>query len=114
MAVAEKTLDHEALQRKYLEERDKRLRVTDRAKILAMEGRLAERFDADIWAPTITPREPVNREFEAVVVGGGIGGMLAAGNLRKHGVAAEDMCIVERGADFFHRGHLYQLAFACI
>ena len=100
MAVAEKTLDHEALQRKYLEERDKRLRVTDRAKILAMEGRLAERFDADIWAPTITPREPVNREFEAVVVGGGIGGMLAAGNLRKHGVAAEDMCIVERGADF--------------
>ena len=100
MTATESTLDHEALHARYLEERDKRLRVAERSKYFALEGSLAERFDVDIWAPTDGAREPVSREFEAVVVGGGFGGMLAAGNLRKHGIAAEDMCIVERGADF--------------
>ena len=100
MADADTTLDHDALHAKYLEERDKRLRIASRAKYFALEGSLAERFDKDIWAPDDGARDPVIREFEAVVVGGGFGGMLAAGNLRKHGIAAEDLCIVERGADF--------------
>lgn len=100
MADADTTLDYDALQARYLEERDKRLKVAERSKYFALEGSLAERFDKDIWAPGDGARDPVVREFEAVVVGGGFGGMLAAGNLRKHGIAAEDLCIVERGADF--------------
>ncbi len=100
MADPDPALDHEALHARYLAERDKRLRQADRSKYFALEGSLAERFDKDIWAASDGAREPVKREFEAVVVGGGFGGMLAAGNLRKHGIAAEDMCIVERGADF--------------
>jgi cyclohexanone monooxygenase len=100
MTAADPAFDHQALQNKYIEERDKRLRVAGRSKYFALEGRLADRFDADIWAPTDGAREPIAREFEAVIVGGGFGGMLAAGNLRKHGIAAEDLCIVERGADF--------------
>ena len=100
MADADPTLDHEALHAKYLAERDKRLKVAGRSKYFALEGSLAERFDKDIWAPGDGARDPVSRTFEVVVVGGGFGGMLAAGNLRKHGIAAGDLCIVERGADF--------------
>ena len=100
MTVTNTTLDHDALHARYLEERDKRLRVAGRSKYFALDGSLAERFDKDIWATGDGAREPVVREFEAVVVGGGFAGMLAAGNLRKHGIAAEDLCIVERGADF--------------
>jgi cyclohexanone monooxygenase len=100
MTAADPAFDHQALQNKYIEERDKRLRVAGRSKYFALEGSLADRFDADIWATTDGARVPVAREFEAVIVGGGFGGMLAAGNLRKHGIAAEELCIVERGADF--------------
>ena len=76
MADADPTLDHEALHAKYLAERDKRLRQADRSKYFALEGSLAERFDKDIWAPDDGTREPVARDFEAVVVGGGFGGMI--------------------------------------
>ncbi len=100
MPISDDTLDLEALQKKYIEERDKRLKVSGRSQYTVLEGDLAERFDTDIWASTDGAREPVVREFEAVIIGGGIGGMLAAGNLRNHGVAAENLCIVERGADF--------------
>lgn len=100
MTVADRNPDHAALHRKYIEERDKRLRIAERSNYFALRGSLAERFDTDIWAPTDGNREAVSRDIEALVVGGGIGGMLAAGNLRKIGVAADELCIVERGADF--------------
>ncbi len=87
------------IRRKYREERDKRLKVKGRADYI-YQGELAERYDTDAWAPTDGAREPIARDFEAVIVGGGFAGLLAAGNLRKHGVAPEDLCIVERGSDF--------------
>ena len=100
MPIADNTLDLDALQKKYIEERDKRLKVGDRSQFTVLKGDLVARYDSDTWASTDGAREPVVREFEAVIIGGGFGGMLAAGNLRKHGVAAQDLCIVERGADF--------------
>jgi cyclohexanone monooxygenase len=98
--LAADTLDLDALRAKYREERDKRLEVKDRGKYIYLEGELAERYDSDPWAPTDGARDPVSRELEVVVVGGGFAGMLAAGNLRKHGVPADQLCIVDRGSDF--------------
>ena len=100
MTHPDQTLDIDGLRRKYREERDKRLEVENRASYIYLEGDLADRYDTDSWAPSDGVREPVTRDFEAVVVGGGFAGLLAAGNLRKHGVAPDDLCIIERGGDF--------------
>ena len=93
-------LDVDALRAKYQEERDKRLEVKDRANYIYLEGELADRYDTDPWATTDGARAPVRRELEIVIVGGGFAGLLAAGNLRKHGVPADQLCIIDRGSDF--------------
>jgi cyclohexanone monooxygenase len=98
--LSEKTLDVEELRRRYDEERERRLQVEDRAKYTLLEGELADRYDNDPWAPTDGAREPITRDFEVVIVGGGFAGLLAAGSLRKHGIQPDELCMIERGADF--------------
>ena len=98
--LADKTLDIDALRRRYAEERDRRLQVEDRAKYTLLEGELAERYDSDPWAETDGSREPISRDFQVIIVGGGFAGLLAAGSLRKHGIQPDELCIIERGADF--------------
>lgn len=97
---SEKTLDVETLRARYREERDKRLQIQDRAKYTYLEGELAARYDRDPWAPTDGARAPVARDFEVIILGGGFAGLLAAGNLRKHGIQPDELCIIERGSDF--------------
>lgn len=94
-------IDLEALKRRYAEEREKRLRIANRGEYTAIRGTpLVDKFDVDVWAKGDGDRDPVFREFEAVIVGGGFAGMIAAGKMREHGVPADQICIVERGADF--------------
>ena len=100
MTQLEATLDVAQLRERYREERDLRLNVAGRADYITLDGELADRYDTDLWAPTDGAREPVQTDLEVVIVGGGFGGLLAAGNLRKHGVAASEMCIIERASDF--------------
>jgi cyclohexanone monooxygenase len=88
------------IHRKYREEREKRMAVEDRAAYVLPEGELAERYDSDPWAESDGAREPVTREVEVLIVGGGIGGLMAGGNVRRYGVPASEVCIIERGADF--------------
>jgi cyclohexanone monooxygenase len=92
-------VDREALRQKYREERDKRLEVKDRANYIYLEGDLAARYDTDPWAPRERDRAPVRRSVEAVIIGGGFSGLLAGASLRKNGVAADDICIIDRAAD---------------
>lgn len=94
-------IDLEALKKRYAEERDKRLRAANRGTYTAVRGTpLVDKFDVDVWAEGDGSRDPVSREFDAVIVGGGFAGMIAAGKMREHGVAADRICIVERGSDF--------------
>jgi cyclohexanone monooxygenase len=88
------------IHRKYREERDKRMSVEGRAAYVLPEGDLADKYDNDPWATSDGARDPISRDFEVLVVGGGIGGLLAGGNVRQHGVPADEVCIIERGADF--------------
>ena len=98
--MSQTELDRDSLRRKYRQERDKRLKAESAGKYTRVQGALADHYDSDPWAPTIKPRKRVDWELEVLIVGGGFAGLLAGGNLRKHGVDAKDICIVERGADF--------------
>lgn len=100
MNETKRRIDIDALRDRYAEERQRRLQIAERSNYIPVQGSLAERFDRDVWAKGDGKRAPVRRELDAVIVGGGFAGMIAAGNLRKHGMAANQICIVERGADF--------------
>ena len=55
-------------------------------------------YDDDPYADPEFTREPLHDRVEAVVVGGGFGGLLAAARLRQAGV--EDIRVIEKGGDF--------------
>ncbi|MEI7716855.1 MAG: NAD(P)/FAD-dependent oxidoreductase [Mycobacterium sp.] len=95
-----KGTDPATLRQRYRDEREKRLGPGGTRTYTHVQGALADRYDTDPWAIGDGTRESVSWELEALIVGGGIAGMLAGGALRKHGVAPADLCIVERGADF--------------
>ena len=88
-------IDADALRARYRAERDKRLRADGNAQYRPMTGALAHFRDEPgvEW----TAREPVVEEVDAVVVGGGFSGLLAAARLRDAGL--DRIRIVEAGAD---------------
>jgi len=90
-------VDTEALRRKYEAERLKRVRADGSAQYVAITGRHAHYLDDPYVAPGFT-RDPVVREMDALVVGGGFGGLLAAARLRAAGY--DDLCIIEKAGDF--------------
>lgn len=90
-------VDLDALARRYVEEREKRMRTDGVAQYQHLRGKFAS-FDADPNAPTDFSREPVELEADVLIIGGGFGGLLTAVQLRKRGV--DNIVIVEKGADF--------------
>ncbi|MDG2004638.1 MAG: NAD(P)/FAD-dependent oxidoreductase [Novosphingobium sp.] len=98
--TSDMVIDRDQLRRKYREERDKRLKVEHRADYVRLEGELSDRYDQDPWVSESAARDPVVREVEAIVAGGGFAGLLAGASMRKAGFAADDICVIERGGDF--------------
>src|SRR3974390_1455428 len=77
--------DPDAVRAKYLAERDKRL-VPHRADIRALRtDEHFARYREDPFTPLIE-RDPVADDVDAVIVGGGIAGLLAGARLREAGV----------------------------
>lgn len=93
----ETDVDIEALARRYAEEREKRLRADAVRQYQPLKDGFAA-FDTDPNAASDFEREPVEREADVVIIGGGFGGLLTAVQLRKRGVA--NIVIIEKGADF--------------
>ncbi|MEV3980874.1 NAD(P)/FAD-dependent oxidoreductase [Nonomuraea sp. NPDC049758] len=89
-------MDKEALRRKYLEERDKRLRPDGDDQYVRLTGRFAHYLD-DPYTPR-TEREPKTDHVTVAVVGGGFAGLVTGARLREAGVG--DVRIVEKGGDF--------------
>ena len=95
--VSEIEVDVEALTRRYAEERAKRIRSDGSTQYEELRAsRLVDSSDPFV-DPDFT-RDPVVREVDALIVGGGFAGLLAGANLRKVGV--EDICIVDKAGDF--------------
>ena len=89
--------DPKALRAKYRQERDRRLRADANEQYVEMTGDFRHYVDDPYVEPGFK-RAPLNDEVDALIVGGGFGGQLAAARLREAGV--KDIRIVEKGGDF--------------
>ncbi len=93
----EPELDVAAIKARYLAERDKRLRADGVAQYRDLHGEFEQLLD-DPYADASFSRDAVVCEAEALVVGGGFGGLLAAARLREAGIY--DIRIIDRAGDF--------------
>ncbi|MFB8030990.1 MULTISPECIES: flavin-containing monooxygenase [unclassified Streptomyces] len=89
--------DAEALRLKYRQERDRRIRPDGSAQYRRAAGEFGYYADDPHADPGFT-REPLRDRVDAVIVGGGFGGLLAAARLRQAGV--ETIRVIEKGGDF--------------
>ena len=89
--------DLEAIRHRYAAERDKRIREDGNDQYVEIAGDLARYVD-DPYVEAGFQRDPIDRAVEALIIGGGFGGLLAGARLRQAGV--KDICIVEKGGDF--------------
>ncbi|MDI2030120.1 NAD(P)/FAD-dependent oxidoreductase [Saccharopolyspora sp. TS4A08] len=84
------------LRERYRAERERRVRPDGAAQYRRAEGGFGY-YAEDPYAEEIT-REPLDDRVDAIVLGGGFGGLCAAARLRQRGV--ERIRIVEKGGDF--------------
>jgi cation diffusion facilitator CzcD-associated flavoprotein CzcO len=80
---------------RYTRERQKRLRDDGVAQYVELGD---HDLDRDPWAGPSVARDPVRRETEVVILGGGFAGLLTAVNLLRRDVT--DFVMIEKGADF--------------
>jgi cation diffusion facilitator CzcD-associated flavoprotein CzcO len=89
-------VDKGALRRKYLEERDKRLRPDGNDQYLQLKGRLAH-YLGDPYMPLMA-RAPCTDHVTFAFIGGGFAGLVTGARLVEAGI--RDVRIVEKGGDF--------------
>ena len=89
--------DPAALKKKYLAERDKRLKAEGNEQYREIKGEFARYLEDPYVEPGFT-RAPLTDEVEVVVIGGGFGGLLAGARLREAGI--EDIRMIEKGGDY--------------
>ncbi|MEY9990894.1 cation diffusion facilitator CzcD-associated flavoprotein CzcO [Streptomyces sp. V4I8] len=95
--VRDLDFDPEALRAKYRAERERRIRPDGSAQYRHLAGEFGV-DDQDPYAEPEFTRAPVRDRVEAVVVGGGFGGLLAGARLRQAGV--REIRVIEKGGDF--------------
>lgn len=94
--MADTELSLEALQARYAAEREKRLRPEATAQYRELKDAFRT-FDRDPYTPW-TPREAVTEDIDVAIVGGGIGGLLAAARLAGQGVT--DIRVIDKAGEF--------------
>ncbi len=90
-------VDNSDIYQRYELERNKRLRSDGREQYQKLDGQFAN-FNHAPWIKQANTREAVNLDTQTLIVGGGLGGILAAINLRKNNI--DDFIIVDNGEDF--------------
>ncbi|MER5390012.1 NAD(P)/FAD-dependent oxidoreductase [Saccharopolyspora sp. NPDC002686] len=89
--------DPDALRERYRAERQRRVRPDGSQQYQRAEGRFGYYAEDPHAEPGFT-RAPIHDQVDAVVIGGGFGGLLAGARLRQAGL--ERIRIVEKGGDF--------------
>ena len=89
--------DPDRLRIRYREERDKRLRSDGNDQYVEVKDSFAHYVEDPYVEPGFA-RQPFTNEVEALVIGGGFGGLLAGARLREAGI--DDIWIIEKGGDF--------------
>src|SRR5579863_7693097 len=89
--------DPNALREKYRHERDRRLRPDGNDQYVEVAADFRHYID-DPHVDDGFTRKPLTDGVDAVIVGGGFGGLLAAARLHESGV--KDIRIIEKGGDF--------------
>jgi cyclohexanone monooxygenase len=89
-------IDKHALLRKYLHERDKRLRPDGLDQYIRLDGYFPD-YQEDPYTPR-TERAPKTDHRTVVFIGGGLAGLINGARLKQAGVAG--VRIVEKGGDF--------------
>jgi cyclohexanone monooxygenase len=90
-------IDLNGLRKKYADERMRRLNPSKMNQYIEIEGGRDE-YGIDTNVGGRLAREPVEEATEVLIIGGGFGGLLAAGHLKKRGI--DDIRIIEKAADF--------------
>ena len=93
----EQSFNPDALRNRYRAERDKRLREDGKDQYIQVQGQFAHFLD-DPYAETPPSRPALTDEVEALIVGGGFGGLLAGARLRAAGV--EGIRFIDTASDF--------------
>lgn len=88
-------IDPAALRARYRAERDKRLRPDGNDQYLEPAGRYAHLLD-DPYVARVE-RDPIDREVEVALIGGGFAGLTTGARLKEAGV--DDVWIIEGGGD---------------
>ena len=89
--------DPAELRKRYAAEREKRLREDGNNQYREITGEL-ERYNADPYVDPGFTRPALQEQLDAVIVGGGFGGLLAAARLQKVGIT--NIRIIEKAGDF--------------
>jgi cation diffusion facilitator CzcD-associated flavoprotein CzcO len=89
--------DPRALRHKYAEERANRLRPDGNDQYRQIAGAL-EHYNTDPYVERGFTRPALRERLDAVIVGGGFGGLLAAARLQKRGII--NFRIIEKAGDF--------------
>jgi cation diffusion facilitator CzcD-associated flavoprotein CzcO len=89
--------DPAVLRARYGAERQKRLRPDANNQYLEVAGQYAH-FEADPYVEPGFTRPALHEELDALIIGGGFGGLLAAARLQEVGIT--DTRIIEKAGDF--------------
>ena len=78
-------VDIPTLRKKYLREREKRLRPDGQKQYLKLTGEVVPDYAADPHKP-VEPRDPISEEIDVIVLGAGWGGIMASYYLKQAGI----------------------------
>ena len=90
-------IDIPAMREKYRQEREKRVRPEGQKQYVQPIDDFAETYEGDPHIP-VAPREPMSKDIDVAVLGGGWSGLLAGVALRKAGVS--NFCNIDHAGDF--------------
>ena len=90
-------IDIPAMQKKYLQERAKRVRSDGQSQYFRPTGKVVEDFSVDPHKP-VAPRDPISEDIDVVVIGAGWGGTMASYHLAK--MAITNFRNIDSAGDF--------------